>query len=276
MTTAGARFFLPLAFECLKLRQGIIELMCGRYTLTAKQEELARKFLLKLIQEEMFREFEPRYNIVPTQPVLTIRADGEKSSQRVAHWHRWGLVPFWARDIKIGYKMINARSETVSEKPAFRNAIKYRRCILPASGFFEWQRKDPQKPKQPYYFHSADGDPLAMAGLWENWQDGDGAAVFSCCMLTTGPNSLMEPIHNRMPVFLEEKDFDCWLDPDLHNPEILKPLLKPCREDLLSCRPVSTLVNSPKNDSPDILEEIDPDTGSLLADSFSGELFGHS
>ncbi len=258
-------------------------IMCGRYALTAKEEDLVRKFLPKPVSQETFKgkDFEPRYNITPSLHVLTIRQDVgsddsdqmDRGAERSAHWHRWGLVPLWAVDAKIGYKMINARSETVAEKPAFGSAIKYRRCLLPASGFFEWQRKESYKPKTPYYFYPTDGEPLAMAGLWETWKSPNGGSVLSCCILTTEANALMEPIHHRMPVLLDERDYDCWLDRKMTTPEKLKPFLKPCREGLLSRRPVSSLVNSPKNDGPEILAEINPDTGYFVEETDFEDLF---
>ena len=249
--------------------------MCGRYTLTAKQEEMARKFLLNPARRVALQDFKPRFNIAPSQPVVAILEDGERDVERVACMRRWGLVPFWAKDLNIGYKMFNARSETVSEKPVFRDAVKYRRCILPASGFFEWQRDNGRKPKVPYFFYPVDGEPLAMAGLWEKWKGPgpSGKTVESCCILTTRPNSVMAPIHDRMPVILEEKDFDCWLDRKMTTLEKLKPLFKPCPEDLLGRRPISTLVNSAKNDGPEILAEIDPKTGYFVEKSDFGDLF---
>ena len=233
--------------------------------------------MLKPVRQEVLQDFKPRFNIAPSQQVVAILEDGESDIERVACRRRWGLVPFWAKDLNSGYKMFNARSETAAEKPAFRNAVKYRRCILPASGFFEWQRGDGQKPKTPYFFYPIDGEPLAMAGLWETWKDPgsgpEGKTVKSCCILTTGPNSVMAPIHDRMPVFLEEKDFDCWLDRKMTTPEKLKPLFKSCREDLLGRRPISTLVNSAKNDGPEILAEIDPKTGYFVEEPDFGDLF---
>ncbi len=234
--------------------------MCGRYTLTAKKEELVRKFLLTQIAEELMKDLKPRYNIAPSQTTLAVRQSPEHGEKEIGAF-TWGLVPFWAKDPKIGYKMINARSETAAEKPAFRAAMKSRRCLIPVSGFYEWQRQEKSRHKQPYYFSTASGDLFAMAGLWEYWKSPEGSVIVSCSILTTSANEIMEPVHHRMPVIIGEENYDCWLDPEEKNPEKLKSLFKPFPGKHMTCVPISTLVNSPKNDAPDLLLEVDLKTG---------------
>ncbi len=232
--------------------------MCGRYTLTAGQEELIRKFLLKQLAEEVEKVLRPRYNIAPSQQVVTVRLSSESGKRRA--WPAvWGLVPSWTKDPKIGARLINARSETAAEKPSFRAAFKQRRCLIPASGFYEWQRSGGYK--QPYYFAMATGEPFAMAGLWEHWQGSDGSVIESCAILTTEPNDVLAPIHNRMPVILEPDDFDLWLDPQKGNPADVQSLLKPCVPKLMIGYPVSKLVNNPRHDGPELIEKCDPGVG---------------
>ena len=234
--------------------------MCGRYSLTVKKEELARQFLLKHLSEELGEELVPRYNIAPSQSVLVIRRS-QDSGDREAHSLRWGLVPFWAKNLRISYRMINARSETASTKPAFRAAMKRRRCIIPASGFYEWPSLAETKRKQPYFFTHASGSILGIAGLWERWKAPEGSSLESCSILTTGANDLMAPIHDRMPVVLREEDYERWLDPQETNPDVLQPLLQPSPADLMTRHRVSTIVNSPRNDGPELLLEINLEKG---------------
>ena len=198
--------------------------------------------------------FRPSYNIAPTQLVLAVTNDG----QRRAELMRWGLVPFWAKDIKIGYRMINAVGETAATKPAFRAAFKKRRCLILADGFFEW-RKD-GKEKIPTYIFLKSQEPFAFAGLWETWKSPEGETVKSCTILTTKPNEFMEPIHNRMPVILSGETEALWLDPMTEEPDVLQPLIQPAPAELMESRIVSSLVNSPKNNSP---ECVVPITGGL-------------
>ena len=198
--------------------------------------------------------FRPSYNIAPTQLVLAVTNDG----QRRAELMRWGLVPFWAKDIKIGYRMINAVGETAATKPAFRAAFKKRRCLILADGFFEW-RKD-GKEKIPTYIFLKSQEPFAFAGLWETWKSPAGETVKSCTILTTKPNEFMEPIHNRMPVILSGETEALWLDPMTEEPDVLQPLIQPAPAELMESRIVSSLVNSPKNNSP---ECVVPITGGL-------------
>ena len=161
----------------------------------------------------------------------------------------WGLIPSWAKDPTIGNRMINARSETAATKPSFRSAVKYRRCLLPTDGFYEWKAIAGQKRKQPYYIRMADDRPFAFAGLWEHWEGLDGAAIDSCTILTTEPNEMMADIHNRMPVILDPKDFAQWLDPEVKTADVLHPPLRSYPAGGMTAYPVSTMVNRPSNDS---------------------------
>lgn len=224
--------------------------MCGRFTLTSNMDDLQGRFGFEA-RDLVFR---PSYNIAPTQLVLAVTNDG----QRRAELLRWGLIPFWAKDIKIGYRMINAVGETAATKPAFRAAFKKRRCLILADGFFEW-RKD-GKEKIPTYIFLKSQEPFAFAGLWETWKSPEGETVKSCTILTTKPNEFMEPIHNRMPVILSGETEALWLDPMTEEPDVLQPLIQPAPAELMESRIVSSLVNSPKNNSP---ECVVPITGGL-------------
>jgi putative SOS response-associated peptidase YedK len=179
------------------------------------------------------------------------------STNRQFKMLHWGLIPSWAKDPKMGAKLINARAETVAEKPAFRSAFRQRRCLVLADGFYEWQQQENKKQKQPYYFRVNDGQPFAFAGLWERWQDGNGKEIESCTLLTTQPNELMNPIHNRMPVILDPKDYDLWLDLEVKKPELLQPLLHPYPTEEMMAYPVSKAVNKPSNDSTECIESLE-------------------
>jgi len=219
--------------------------MCGRFSLTQSANALAETFQL-----ETLPEWTPRYNVAPTQAILAIAATPTHAQQM--RLFRWGLVPSWAKDLTIGAKMINARAETVAEKPSFRVAFKQRRCLVLADGFYEWHRID-RKTKQPYYFQLADRQPFAFAGLWERWQ-GDDTAVETCTILTTQANELLQPIHDRMPVILAPDEYDHWLaptaTPDHHT------LLRPYDTALMHGYRVSTLVNRATYDSPDCVNSL--------------------
>jgi putative SOS response-associated peptidase YedK len=216
--------------------------MCGRFALIVSGEAVADQF--QLAETSLLA---PRYNIAPTQPVAAIRHNPHSAQREMTHF-RWGLIPSWAKDIKMSARMINARAETVADKPSFRAAFKRRRCLIPASGFFEWQKIGTQK--QPMYIQAADGGLLALAGLWETWHSPDGSEIESCTIITTEPNELMAPIHNRMPVIIEPADYDLWLDPG-ERPENGLHLLRPYPPSLMNAYPVSTQVNNPRNDTPD-------------------------
>jgi len=209
---------------------------------------------------EQFAVFEvppsaPRFNIAPSQPVAVVRlAPGLHDSRRELVQLRWGLIPSWAKDPAMGNRMINARAETVAEKPAFRAALRRRRCLIPADGFYEWQRTGGQK--QPYFIHLRDDRPFAFAGLWEAWEGPDHAAVESCTILTTGPNELILPIHNRMPVILAPDAYQLWLDPALQQPGQLEDLLVPYPADEMTAQPVSTYVHSPAGEGPKCIQPV--------------------
>ena len=215
--------------------------MCGRFTLLLSPELLA----------EIYEVFPPeqiaaRYNIAPTQEVLVVR-EGNNGSRYLSAV-RWGLVPHWAKDISIGSKMINARSETVHEKASFRQAIRNRRCIVPSSGFYEWVATP--SGKHPHYITARDGSPLSLAGIWDTNETLDGQILETCSILTTAANSLMAPLHHRMPVILHQGEFDRWLDPADTGPQALQHFYQPYPSELMQEWLVSQLVNSPRNDSP--------------------------
>ncbi len=209
--------------------------MCGRYALHASPEVLALQFGLASVPA-----FAPRYNIAPTSQVLVVRQDG-------AAMVKWGLVPRWAKDPSIGTRMNNARAETVAEKPSFREAFRRRRCLIPASGFFEWKLEG--RLKQPYYIHPAAGELLAFAGLWERWE-GPGGPLETCAVITTEPNAVMAPIHERMPVILDPADYRAWLSGTVP----LRPLLKPCAPARIAAHRVSRAVNGARRDDPGLVE----------------------
>jgi len=214
--------------------------MCGRFTLVATGEEVAAHYQL---DEVPF--VAPRYNVAPTQPVAAVRLSQDGARQFT--FFQWGLIPSWSKDPAMGSKLINARAETAADKPAFRAAFKRRRCLIPATGFYEWQQTEGRK--QPLYIHSATSDGLlSLAGLWEIWHAPDGGELETCTILTTTPNSLMEPIHNRMPVILDPADYNMWLDPATETNQ-LNHLLRPFAPERLAAYPVSTAVNRPQNDS---------------------------
>ncbi|NEO95768.1 MAG: SOS response-associated peptidase [Moorea sp. SIO3G5] len=219
--------------------------MCGRFTLTTIGVSLARALNLDDVPTQ-----EARYNIAPTQLVATV-LNPSNDSERQWQLLRWGLIPSWAKDIKIGAKLINARAETVAEKPAFRSAFRRRRCLVVADGFYEWRRKDGKK--QPLYFQIKDKRPFAFAGLWERWKNPAGEIIASCTIITTVANDLISPIHDRMPVILEPSDYDLWLHDQVSQRELLQPLLIPYDAQKMSVYPVSTTVNNVRNNSPDCI-----------------------
>jgi putative SOS response-associated peptidase YedK len=219
--------------------------MCGRYTLRVSPAEMAEIFeALETI------EWSPRYNIAPTQTVAAVRPAGEGSERELALL-KWGLIPSWAKDPKIGSSLINARSETVAAKPAFRSAVKKRRCLIPVDGFYEWQAVPGQKAKQPFFIGVRDARVFAFAGLWEHWTTPEGTPLETCTIITTEANELMKTVHTRMPVILDKTDYDRWLDCDGHDPQEVLPLLRPFPAEQMQLVPVSTLVNSPRNDRPE-------------------------
>jgi putative SOS response-associated peptidase YedK len=218
--------------------------MCGRYTLATPVNNLVEQFA---INEYPSASITPSYNIAPTQGVATVLVEEEK---RKLEMLRWGLIPAWADDPSVGNKMINARAETVSEKPSYRKAFKDRRCLVLTDGFYEWQRTP--NGKQPYYIHMRDGSPFAFAGLWETWRDGE--EIRSCTIITTEANELVGEVHHRMPVILLPDDYDLWLDPDFEETEALTSLLRPYPSRAMEAYPVSRRVNSPSNNTPNCIE----------------------
>jgi len=213
--------------------------MCGRYTLRTPVDALIEIFDL----QQTF-EFVLRYNIAPTQDVPVIVQDRENSSRHLVAMH-WGLVPFWSKDPKSASRMINARSESLADKPAFRQAFLKRRCLVPADGYFEWQKSG--KTKQPFYIHRTDDQPFAFAGLWEVWH-GTEPALKSYSIVTSESSQLTRDLHERMPVILHPSDYDQWLDPKNQDVKSLQELLVPWEAPDLRVDPVSTHVNHVKND----------------------------
>ena len=222
--------------------------MCGRFTQTASPEIIAQQFDL-----DAPPLFKPRYNIAPSQQVAAIRINPD-AAKRECVLLRWGLIPSWAKDAKIGNQCINAKAETVAEKPSFRSAFKKRRCLVIADGFYEWRLQG--KQKQPMWIGLKRKRPFAFAGLWEHWTPAEGAPIETCTIITTEPNALMQTIHNRMPVILTPHDYDLWLDPTMQHVETVKPLLRPFTADELVAYSVSTLVNNPRHDAPQCLEPV--------------------
>ncbi len=221
--------------------------MCGRFTLFADLEDIAARFNVINIDE---LDITPRYNIAPSQNVLSIISDGKQNTGRFL---KWGLVPSWAKDSKIGYKMINARAETVDEKPSYKKLLKSRRCIIPASGFYEWQKRSNQK--QPFHIQLKSNKTFAFAGLWDQWKN-DGETIYSCTIITTKPNSLMESIHDRMPVILTKENEEAWLDRTMDDTEYLKSLLLPYNANEMKAYEVSCDVGSPLNQGKELVEPL--------------------
>lgn len=216
--------------------------MCGRFTLTDEILHLQEQF-----EFEFEGDFEPRYNIAPSQQVLAVGSNGFR---RKGNMLRWGLVPHWAKDEKIGYKMINARAESLDEKPSFRQAFQNHRCLILADGFYEWQKTE--KGKQPYRFVMKDRKPFALAGLDDVWKR-DGKTLFTCTIITTIPNDVTRDVHDRMPVILPPDGYDRWITPNYESVTNLKSLLVPYPAEEMEKYPVSSLVNSPKNEMVDCM-----------------------
>jgi putative SOS response-associated peptidase YedK len=222
--------------------------MCGRFALIVDASVLADVF-----DVDPPRELAPRFNIAPTQTIAIVRAGEE--APRECSMVRWGLVPSWAKDAKMGARMINARGETVAEKPSFRSAVKTRRCLIPADGFYEWVRTD--SGKQPHFIRFADARPFAFAGLWERWHKGEGGPLDTCTIITTTPNELISDLHDRMPVILPQSLYDVWLNPAPMTPERLQEVLVPHPAEGMEAYPVSTYVNKPVNEGPNCIARIE-------------------
>lgn len=216
--------------------------MCGRYTLISNIEKIADTFGVEPVLTTG-----PRYNIAPTQDVVALVKNGSTHMSIL----RWGLIPSWAKDETIGSRMINARAETLTEKPSFKSLLRRKRCLIVADGFYEW--KSEGKGKIPMYITLQDDQPFAFAGLWDLWHNPEGQEIKSCTIITTEPNELMASIHNRMPAILRPGAYQDWLDPQLHDEQVLAHWLKPYPAELMKARAVSKLVNNPRNDTAEIL-----------------------
>ncbi len=225
--------------------------MCGRYNIIPDITVWVTAFGLSDEAGKTISNLAPNYNVAPTQEVPIIRINKANSKRELDLVH-WGLIPFWAKDLKVGYRMINARAETVAKKPAFRAAYRKRRCLIPISGFYEWIKNG--SAKQPYLIRMKDVAPFALAGLWEKWYNPeDETELESCTIIVTEANRFMTPIHDRMPVILCPKDYNRWLDPDAEDVNLL---LRPCPDDWLEAYPVSTYVNSPWNRDARCIERV--------------------
>jgi putative SOS response-associated peptidase YedK len=220
--------------------------MCGRFAQRSDPKRLAKAFG---VAEAL--NVETRYNIAPMQDILAVRGF---ESEREMTFFKWGLIPSWSKDTSIGARLINARSETVQEKPSFREAFKKRRCIIPADGFYEWQRTGGKK--QPYFFRMRDESPFGFAGLWERWQGTGGEAINSCTILTTEANEVLRPMHDRMPVILHQEDYDLWLDTDVRKLDLVKEVMRPYPAEEMISYPVSTSINSPRGQGAQLIERV--------------------
>jgi putative SOS response-associated peptidase YedK len=221
--------------------------MCGRFTSTVSAGLLA-----DLFEIDNMPDVQPRYNIAPTQPVLIIRTSAD-DNREAASVH-WGLIPSWAKDRKMAARMINARGETVATKPSFRNAARNRRCLIPADGFYEWQKLGDRK--QPHHIRFTDRKPFAFAGLWERWYEEEGEPVDSCTIITTSPNELVARIHDRMPVILDPRDYSEWLEPIRLPDARLGELLVPHTPENMEAIAVNPMVGNPRNDLPECIEPL--------------------
>lgn len=257
--------------------------MCGRFGLMATWEEIAAMYRLLGRAPEAMHAIAPRFNIAPTQPVLAVRESADGG--REATFFRWGLVPSWAKDVDIGARTINARADTVADKPSFRAAFRRRRCLIPVSGFYEWQATEGKGPKQPFWIAMADGRPFSFAGLWEVWQSPDGDALATCTIVTTEASASLRAIHHRMPVIVAPEDYDTWLThpPAAHERDTAAAaaLMRPFADGALVATPVGRLVNNVRNDGPDLIRRAEPggalppqpEQRAARADSRQGRLF---
>lgn len=220
--------------------------MCGRFSLKSTMRAIEDEFSI----DKSDIVIEPRYNIAPTQNVAVIFNDGQNNLT----FFKWGLIPSWAKDPAIGNRMINACAETISEKPSFKTALKKRRCLILSDGFYEWEKTG--EDKIPTYIFLNNHKPFAFAGLWDNWKSPEGKIIYTCTIITTTPNELIAPIHNRMPVILQKQFIDFWLDSSYQKETELINILKPYPHDEMAAHEVSKLVNSPKNDNPDCIDRV--------------------
>jgi putative SOS response-associated peptidase YedK len=223
--------------------------MCGRFTLTVDMQKVAQTFHATV---PATLQTAPRYNVAPTQDIVAIVSDS-KNGGRQLEMLRWGLIPSWAKEESIGSRMINARAETLAEKASFKRLLHNRRCLIVADGFYEWAQQPGTKSKTPMYITLKDHEPFAFAGLWDSWRTPAGQQLHTCTIITTEPNELMEPIHNRMPAILHLDALNNWLDPDVQDEKALLHLLGPYPTELMIARPVSRLVNDPKHDNAELI-----------------------
>ncbi len=224
--------------------------MCGRFSLTDIDSIFSRFGVI--ISKDINKKITPHYNIAPTQKIPVIYKD--KNQENRIEFMKWGLVPYWAKDPKIGYKMINARAETLAQKPSFKHLLKSKRCLVPSSGFYEWKRID--KRKVPYYIGIKNSRIFSFAGLYDNWKDSVGNELKTFTIITTNSNNTLKPIHNRMPVILEEEFEEDWLDVKTHDFDSLKQMLKPYPDDKMIAYAVSYDVNNPSNDNPELIRKV--------------------
>jgi putative SOS response-associated peptidase YedK len=224
--------------------------MCGRFRLSRDEKEIAAHFDITEVIE-----WTPRYNIAPTQQIPTVRQNPVEPRREFTTM-RWGLIPYWAKDASMGFSTFNAQSESAADKPAFREPMKKRRCLIPGDGFYEWQKLGP-KEKQPYNFGLVDDGLFAFAGLWDRWRNPEGETIETCTILTTQPNALVTGIHNRMPVILKPEDYELWLDPGVNDAERVTELLKPLDAGLMRKYPVSARVGQVKNEDAECAKEIE-------------------
>ena len=234
----------------MNIVQKEVDNMCGRFTLTANIDEIIDRFSVEaFLQDDAYL---PNYNVSPSQSVLAVINNGSINKMG---YLRWGLIPPWAKDPSIGFKMINARAETLSEKASYRNAYKKKRCLIIADSFYEWKRLD-NKTKIPMRIKLKSDKLFAMAGLWEQWKSPEGKSIFTCSVITTTPNELVKDIHDRMPVILRPEDEKIWINPTITDTDYLNTLLKPIDSHLMETYEVSNLVNSPKNNTIDLIQKI--------------------
>ncbi|WP_027366760.1 SOS response-associated peptidase [Desulfocurvibacter africanus] len=224
--------------------------MCGRFALAIPRTRLEEHFRVEL------PELPGRYNIAPGQDVLAVIVEPDDSGRRQGRLFRWGLVPFWAKDAKIGNKLVNARIESAADKPAFRSAFARRRCIIPAQGFYEWRKAG--RESVPYFYELTTGEPMGLAGLWESWHPQQGDTLFTCVILTCPANELVAQVHERMPVVLRREDYEVWLAQAAPGPELAASLALPRRPEEFSARRVSPKVNTPRSDGPELLSPWPP------------------
>jgi len=233
--------------------------MCGRFALAATKQAISEYFGV-LVHDDL----PPRYNIAPTQQIVVVAHDGKKLVQ----WMHWGLIPSWAKDPEIAARTINARAETAAEQPAFREAFRHRRCLIPAEGFYEW-KPQARQAKQPYFIHLTESPLMGLAGLWDRWQSPTGEIIESCTVLTTTANDVLRPLHDRMPVILPPEHFDEWLNPSTPLP-LIQSLLRPYPAQAMRAYPVGVQVSKPAHEGPDCIAPVRSESES------HGELFGSS